>query len=299
MTLVEDSSFSIVRLRGGLGNQLFQYAFGRSVSLSRGVPLLLDGSLLEEEDSANTRRPYALGPFNISARLIDRAEAIALGVPTSRVGLWFARRARRFRGTQYVRERHFGYDAEILELARSRAIFEGYWQSEYYFQSCGEKIRKDLTSEESPLVQQISEEVGTGRSVSVHVRRGDYVTNPVAARFHGLCSSSYYERCFQFIESIVDEPRYYLFSDDQDWIVREVGRFPRAVVPVSSRYCLNAHEELLIMSRCRHHILANSSFSWWGAWLDERSDSVVVAPALWFQSGISTSDLIPVRWRRL
>jgi hypothetical protein len=289
----------IVRLRGGLGNQLFQYAFGRAAALKYGSTLLLDTSLLSSKDPTITPREYALAPFRIAAGLLDESRARKFGVRTSRVGLWLARRGMAGGGCKYVLERRLGYDAAALDGVKSNAIFEGYWQSEKYFLQCAAQLRDELSITESPALRLACADVAGEVSVSVHVRRGDYMTNAAASEMHGVCPLSYYEACFDYIETTVRKPRYYLFTDDTEWAEKSQGFFSREMTLVSQRARLLPHEELVLMSRCRHHILANSSFSWWGAWLDERPDTVVVAPNRWFKSDIEATDLLPSRWRRL
>lgn len=289
----------IVRLKGGLGNQLFQYAFGRAASARTGTALLLDTGFLNSKDPQITPREYALAPFRVAAKLVNAAQLRQFPLRTSRAGLWLARRGIANHGCRYVWERGFAYDATALEGVRLPAIFEGYWQSEKYFLSCENLVREDLRIDESPDFRALAQEVSDARSVSVHVRRGDYVTNAAASATHGLCPLSYYESCFEQIEAVVPNPRYYLFTDDPQWAENNEKAFGRDLVLVSRQARLQAHEELLLMSRCRHHILANSSFSWWGAWLDRRTDGLVMAPDRWFKTGTDTADLLPARWRRL
>jgi Glycosyl transferase family 11 len=289
----------IVRLKGGLGNQLFQYAFGRAAALKYGSTLLLDTRLLSTKDPTITPREYALGPFRIAAGLLADSQARQFGARTSRIGLWLARRGVGGRDCKYVLERGLSYDATALDDVKSNAIFEGYWQSEKYFLQFAAPIREELSITESPALRLACDDVAGEESVSVHVRRGDYVENAGASAMHGVCPLSYYEACFDHIESVVRKPRYYLFTDDPEWAKKSRGFFSREMTVVSQRARLLPHEELVLMSRCRHHILANSSFSWWGAWLDGRLDGVVVAPIRWFKSDIDTTDLLPTRWRRL
>lgn len=289
----------IVRLKGGLGNQLFQYAFGRAFSLKHGSELLLETGLLNSVERGVTPRRYALAPYGITAKVLVDEVAKDHGVPRGRISKWLARRGVCKPGASYICESSFAYDGMRDLALRPTMIFEGYWQSERYFAGCRNVLEAELALSGSAETSRLLEEVQAADSVSVHFRRGDYVTNATASAHHGLCPIDYYLRSFEVIEGLLKNPRYFLFSDDSRWLEANKERLDRPVRVVSREDGFLPHEELKIMSNCRHHILANSSFSWWGAWLNERPDTLVIAPKNWFRQPISTADLLPARWRKL
>ena len=134
-------------------------------------------------------------------------------------------------------------------------------------------------------------------AVSVHVRRGDYVNNKNANAFHGVCSPEYYRKAIELIAKRVDSPKYFVFSDDIEW-VKEHIEIPNAVFV--SQKDIADHEELVLMSKCKHAIIANSSFSWWGAWLNANPNKLVIAPKQWVSdSRVNTVDAIPAEWVRI
>ena len=177
---------------------------------------------------------------------------------------------------------------------------EGYWQSQGYFLGIERSLRNELQfASPAPFdVQAMQSQIEGVNSVSVHVRRGDYVTNPLTARFHVTCEIDYYERAVEHIARRVDRPLFFVFSDEPEWAPAHFsGRFP--FVLVSKAESRQAHEELRLMSSCSHHIIASSSFSWWGAWLGRHAEKLVVAPLVWFRTAQASRDRIPGSWALL
>lgn len=287
-----DNRSYTVELSGGLGNQMFQYALGRSLSLRHGANLLLDTRLVD----ADPQRSFALSQFHIVG------EAANLP-PLRKRGRWEAR-ARRLLGRLPIygaqRERAFPFNPRVLEL-RPPVRLVGYWQTERYFADVEPILRGDfqLAIPLAASTGKLAELIGERNAVSVHVRRGDYVTNPVANAYHGTCSPEWYAKAKLALEERVTRPAYVLFSDDPDWVRKNLPEFGDAlfVDPEADR---SDAEDQYLMSLCRHHIIANSSFSWWGAWLNARADKVVIAPKVWFlHKGSDTRDLIPGGWTKL
>jgi hypothetical protein len=199
-----------------------------------------------------------------------------------------------------VRERFFHFDKEILGL-QGDAYLEGYWQSERYFSDIQEVIRSEFAflSEPDAENERIGKEIQDTNAVSIHVRRGDYVSNPETNRVHGVCSLDYYIQAVRQIVERVKEPHFFVFSDDPPWVKANLFLDHR-VTYVTHNFGDKSYEDLRLMSSCRHHIIANSSFSWWGAWLNPRPDKIVVAPERWFNnSNADTRDLFPAGWVRM
>lgn len=277
-------------LEGGLGNQMFQYAAGRALGERLRVGLSLDLRRLKE----STAREYSLEAFNLKpdVRLLTDGEAPR--PPRRRYGLLRAMMGIR----DYHKEAGFAYDPAVSRL-RAPVILDGYFQSERYFADIAATIRKEFTPR-ADLRRQIdtlaAELIPDGPSASLHVRRGDYV-GPSAMAVHGLLGPDFYERALKLLAQKSGRmPVMCVFSDDPAWVRTHLQ------LPPGTRY-VSEHtrtplQDLILMSRCSHHITANSSFSWWGAWLNPNPDKIVVTPARWFQpaAGLDTRDLRPDGW---
>lgn len=291
----------IVRLNGGLGNQLFQYAAGRMLADFHRTELKLDLSAFH----AGQGRTYRLNHFRIRESVAEDEEIDALcGPPRNSLrGIAFRllQRMKPFHRRSIFHERHIGrYDPDILRTPKN-VYLRGYWQSEKYFLPAAGTIRREIAGTESrdALNRELKEEILKTVSVSVHVRRGDYVTEPAAREVHGLCDEDYYRRCVRFLEDREKDLRFFVFSDEPEWVRRNLD-LGRPSVVVDHNGGERDYEDLLLMSRCRHHIIANSSFSWWGAWLCGVPDKVVLAPQKWFRSGaLDETDIVPDSWIRM
>lgn len=303
----------VVRLKGGLGNQMFQYAAGRSLALRRGVSLRLDTSGFHSDP----KRSYQLNHLRIVASPASANEVFrSTGRPQTRWHNWIVRFDRLLKrtgrvtalprldlqGTLGIRPRiyqepHFQYDPSFHQLP-DEIYLDGYWQSARYFSDISEKIRHELSVKE-PKPAPVSEmalRIENKLSVSVHVRRGDYVHEHTTATYHGTCSTDYYRAAAARLRTEVHDPHFFVFSDDLSWVQENLGFCtPRTLVDLDDE--VGDHHEIELMSLCTHHIIANSSFSWWGAWLDPTPDAIVIAPGTWFrESSINTEDLLPAHW---
>ena len=282
----------IVRLMGGLGNQLFQYATGRALAHRHGVPLKLDRADL----GRGRHREYALGPFRVAAEFAT-AEEVARAYPRTLVGCgrrWLERLLPPPR-RRYYREPKTRHQA-LVPLGPD-VYLHGYWQTERNFESIAPLLRQELTlGDEHALTELPLARLMEGDdSVSLHVRRGDYVSVARSATAHGTCPPEYYRAALVAIRASVPHPRVFAFSDDPDWVRAELRLDARAIHVSGSG--LSAAQELVLMSRCRHHVIANSTFSWWGAWLDARPGALVIAPQRWSSRQDRPPDgLLPLRW---
>ena len=278
----------VVALEGGLGNQMFQYAAGRAMSLRSGRPLVLDLRQL----LGHGQRAYGLGDFQLGEGLKLLAEG-----PPVRSGRLQRLIRRITSGEQTFREASFTYDERIRSV-EAPVRLEGYFQSERYFAEAADALRSELRPrpELAAEIEAIGERLlPSGPCVSLHVRRGDY-TNPTTMAVHGLVMPDYYERALRAVTERVGQITVCVFTDEPAW-VRANLRLP-AETRFLSEHTRTALQDLVLMSRCSHHITANSSFSWWGAWLNPRADKVVVTPEQWFQpaAGLDTRDLRPAGW---
>lgn len=295
----------IVRLMGGLGNQMFQYAAGRRLALMHNVPLKLDLGWYDAIAPGDAERRFELPVFSIQADLARREDIVSMtgdNRPLLVKALpWLLKRCGLLREEKGItRERSLRYDECVLHLPHD-AYLIGYWQSEKYFSDVEQSIRQEFTF--IPCLSgknlELAQLIGNTCSVSVHVRRGDYVSNPVTADFHGVCGVDFYQRCFRQLTAMVPSPHLFLFSDDPDW-VRKHLKTELETTYVDHNGVNKGFEDMRLMSLCRHHIIANSSFSWWGAWLNPRPDKLVFAPRSWFKNtSINTDDTVPSQWVRL
>jgi len=295
----------IVKLMGGLGNQMFQYAAGRSLACRHNAGLKLDVSFLESDQKGVAARAYELRHLNISADIATSREVAEMtGCGKSRIETMLAR-FRQITGLTKLKsnvflERHFHFNQEFL-TASDNTYLEGYWQSEKYFKEIEEIIRREFVVR-YPLAGknlEISELIKSVNSVSIHVRRGDYVTNPETRRTHGICSLEYYLESIKEICKRAPDPHFFVFSDDMEWVRRSLKiDYPVAYVDFNGSD--NAYDDLRLMSLCRHNIIANSSFSWWGAWLNSNQGKLVVAPRTWLMDkSHDTSDILPDAWIKI
>lgn len=283
----------VTALTGGLGNQMFQYAVGRALAARYDAPLLLDTRGLMHD----ALRSYALSHFRVNAEVATEPdmprELGRIGRRLYRLPRWLTRQ------TRYV-EKGFAFDPGIVAL-KAPVHLAGNWQSEKYFADQRNLIRSDFQLRE-PFTNDrraIADMIAERPTVSVHVRRGDYVNNPATNAYHGTCEPAWYEQARRAMEERVAAPAYMVFSDDPDWTRANLPSFAAArfVDPSTDG---RDEQDMHLMALCHHHIIANSSFSWWGAWLNPRADKVVLAPRHWFRAGKhDTRDLLPENWVRL
>jgi hypothetical protein len=286
-----------VRLIGGLGNQMFQYAAARRLAERHRTEVVLDTSWLETRDPGGaTTRFYELGCFELAARITDRPAA------DYHVTGYVARARRRLGllNRHLINESGPGFDAAVLD-APDRTVLNGYWQDVRYFEDAAPAIRAAFTfrGELSDANRATAESMAATDAVSLHVRRGDYVSNPTTSRFHGTCSLEYYAAAIHRVSQVVKEPHFYVFSDDPAWTKAHL-RCDHPMTFVDDNPPDRGFEDMRLMSACRHHIVANSSFSWWGAWLGPNDDKIVVAPRTWFRDPVANAaQELPASWVRL
>ena len=289
----------ITNVIGGLGNQMFQYAFGRALSLRYRVPLRLDVSDFEA---------YRLRGFQLKSIFPLAAEAATDGDRREVLGwrgypaaLRTLRRPRleRWRGSRLLVQDLSKPAAHYLSAASADCYLLGYWQSEAYFAEVADVIREDFrfTPALAGRNAEWAERIRRVVSASLHIRRGDYASDPATRAMHGLCSLEYYEAAGRMIADRNPGVEFFVFSDDLEW-ARGHLRMPWPHHFVDSNASHDSFHDMHLMSLCRHHIIANSSFSWWGAWLSEYEGKTVIAPHRWL-AGADLLDIVPARWTRL
>lgn len=287
----------ISHIIGGLGNQMFQYALGRSRSLELGEPLRLHVSDFADY---GLHQGFQLDrAFDFDFQFASEREVRAfLGWRGYRLCRKILRRPglAAMRGERLVVEPHFDYWPGISATAAD-CYLAGYWQSESYFRNIADVIRRDFSfgAALTGLNGEWAVRINSVPAVSLHVRRGDYAANPKTLAVHGLCSLEYYRAAVDHVVRQVQSPEFFIFSDDIEWARQNLG-IAGPCHYIDHNKGGDSYKDMHLMSLCRHHIIANSSFSWWGAWLNPRTDKVVVAPQRWFASGREVKDLIPEGW---
>ncbi len=291
----------VVKLMGGLGNQMFQYALGRNLALKLNTDLFLDLSSFEQHNGVDTPRHFELNLFNANYSLCT-PELLSQFIPRheGRITKIFHRLFGNAKDKNVIREPHFRYIDTLLSSANNSYLI-GYWQSEKYFCAIKTTLLEDFTFK-TPLQatnERIAQDIRTSESVSIHVRRGDYVNSKSANEFHGVCSLDYYKEALKTIVDKHNSPQLFVFSDDIDWAKQNL-QFDFQTQYIGHNSGKNSFEDMRLMALCKHNIIANSSFSWWGAWLNLNPEKIVIAPKQWFaDAAIDTSDLIPETWIKL
>lgn len=283
-----------VQLHGGLGNQLFQAAAGLALAKRMRGRLIFDLSRFR----AGGLRGYALAPFGLEAEI--RLAQTGIGAQARRFlnhlrgekhrPLWW--------GGSIFREVSYHYDARFETLG-SEVLLAGYFQSPRYFCEAEAEIRAAFSPRKLASVKALAlaAEMASEESASLHLRRGDYAKDAKAAAIHGVLGWDYYDKAVAHLRARLPQARLFILSDDESAAQEAASRWPNA----QAIWGENAGDDFFLLSQARHHILANSTFSWWSAYLDSREDSIKIVPRAWFaqqESGQSdmTKDLIPQNW---
>ena len=280
----------VVRLQGRLGNQMFQYATGRSLAERHGAELVLDTSWAEQGETV-----YELGFFELGVQACPVWEVARVPNPRRAVRVLQRLRPSRRRFLRVLEEpSHDVFEPEVL-TAPDDSYLLGFWQFEEYFAAHEELIRRELAFPPlTPASERVAEEIEGTVAVGMHVRRGDYASHDV---FEGL-GPDYYARAADTIAEAVGEVAVFVFSDDPRWCAEHLA-FDHATTIVDRPLPPDRHwEDLALMARCRHHVISNSSYGWWGAWLAPGEDKVVVAPRRWTRTQYAR-DPVPDRWVRV
>ena len=281
----------IVKLIGGLGNQMFQYAIGRHLAYKNQTKLKLDISGFK----TCKLRKYELRCFNIVEEFANDIEIKIFNLKR-RFNIFF--KNKNILCTEKVKCK---FDSEVLKY-KGNIYLVGYWQSEKYFKDIEAIIRREFTvkTPQTGKNKEIARQISSCKSpVSLHIRRGDFISDSHASQVHGTCNLDYYYRCVKRLTHMVKNPHFLIFSDDPEW-ARDNLNLSYPTTLVEHNKIDKDYEDLRLMSLCKHHIIANSTFSWWGAWLNKNPDKIVIVPKRWFTGdSIDTRDLIPEGWIRI
>jgi hypothetical protein len=284
----------IVRLQGGLGNQLFQYAAGKALAAKLDKPFKLETITSLQKDK---RRHIALNELHTDfdlASIKEVKEFVSFSKLYRHNPAFFSKF-----GKNIYREPHFHFDNNFFQL-NDPVFLDGFWQSPLYFKDIEKIIRQEFTVKPELIKNVIAKgkELEDKPSIAVHIRRGDFLNEKIAA-YHGVLSPFYYERAIRAVKEKDPAASVYFFSDDIEWVKKNIAVDRNA--ELVSAFTKSAIEDFYLMTKCRHNIIANSSFSWWPAWLNTHSDKIIVAPKKWFadKSGLDTNDLLPTDWMRI
>jgi len=291
----------IVNIIGGLGNQMFQYAFGYALARELKTDLVLD---------VTDFSGYSLHNGFELEKVFDIRNESATDKQLRKVfGLGWRQRKRivlsdRFHFHKFYssiyKEKSHNFNSDVFDLKEGK-YFHGYWQTEKYFLKYADEIKHKFSflGEMNAVNKEIANKISKENSVSLHVRRGDYISDKKNHSIHGFCGLEYYQNAINYIASNVKGPVFYVFSDDVSWVHKNL-KLSFEVVYVDINSGDDSYRDMQLMSMCRHHIIANSSFSWWGGWLGSNASKIVVSPKQWFVSeNIDYSDVIPDTWVRI
>lgn len=291
----------IVRLNGGLGNQMFQYAAALALSKERGDKLKIDNTeLLVPKERNQAPRIFSLNEFKISAQTASSAEITSIKY---RWGLLSS--LNRLIQKKFLRKYYVDWHPEIKKMT-GNIYLDGYFQAENYFLNhCEDILSEFVLDEESE--KELDLILGGLKNVkplvTLHVRRGDYVSNARVNKTHNICGDKYFYDALEYFKQKLPEFNVIVFSDDVNWVKSnlELPGNPFYVSDEANKLGIHLDEakELVLMSRCDHHIISNSSYSWWGAYLNRSKSKIVVAPSIWSKGSIPQPNIIPANWIRL
>lgn len=293
----------IARLNGGLGNQLFQYAAGFALAKKNGCDFKIDLSSFNKNARNNhdtTRTPDIL-QFLITAHLATTVE-----VELFRNPMGFLSRGTRLISQRFLKRYYSDWHPEVM-LQNGNIYLEGYFQCEKYFVSSINQLLGEFSLRQDLLkgVEHLSATINTlDNPVSLHIRRGDYVSDTRVSKLHNICTISYYLRALAEIELLVGKYNLVIFSDDIDWVRKNLNLENDALYlseqMTSAGEKLTAPQEMILMSLCHHHVISNSTFSWWGAYLNRLPQKIVMAPSLWNRSKINGhKNILPPSWMQI
>ena len=289
-----------MKLNGGLGNQMFQYAVAYALAEKNADYIKLDLSGFAESQK-QTYREFGLGSFNLSFSSVASQYEVNKFKYEHGIFSILLKFIKRNIFKKYYEDWH----PEVLDW-RGDFYLDGYFQSENYFLDIADKIKSEFSLQ--PVYQEQldnwSSQLKGSVTVSIHVRRGDYVSDPIASRIHNICDVNYFNNALTYLRNKIGRFTLVVFSDDIIWVKNNLN-FTEDVFYVTGQadvfeVALNPSQEVALMARCSHHIISNSSFSWWGAFLNRSNNKIVCAPSLWSKSKIHTHpNIVPDSWIKI
>lgn len=291
----------IVKLNGGLGNQMFQYAFAYVLSKKFKTQLTLDFWWFEAvKTHINvTPRVFELDAFNTDYKVATQQDLEQVvrknNQPKWQKFLWKNLKIKKYKPAKNVFLQQFAFEFDKNLFTSDYLYYDGYFQNEKYFKDYKNEIVKCFSLKDTldKKNQSALELIKSTNSVSLHVRRGDYVALDSVNKLHGICPLDYYKNAIEYISKHVKNPHFFIFSDDIGW-VRENLKIDYSFKVIDFNQG-KGWLDLNLMKNCKHNIIANSSFSWWGAWLNENPDKIVIAPKKWLATK-QKGDILPKEW---
>ncbi|MEO8413525.1 MAG: alpha-1,2-fucosyltransferase [Ginsengibacter sp.] len=286
----------IASLIGGLGNQLFQYALAKKLAVKYNTDVYLDISGFEEYKL----HKFSMQQFAFEKRIATTQELMLFKEESKGANL-FNKLNKKFLNPVVIREKQFNYDPDVFQIARKNTYLYGYWQTERYFSDVRNNLLNDLkvTKPIEGKNRQVANLISGMNAVSLHIRRADYVSNNDTLKVHGICGLDYYEQALEYISANESNVTLFVFSDDIPWCRKHL-KTSLQIYFVDHNNADTNYEDMRLMSLCKHNIIANSSFSWWGAWLNTNEEKIVIGPKEWFQTmERDYSDVIPGKWIRI
>lgn len=285
----------IVKLYGGLGNQMFQYAAAKSVAVRLSTTIFYDDEYFVSPEKFGSCWTYQLNLLNTQVEV--HSSFYSKKIIFLKHRMYRKLNSMNFKFKNYFFEKPDQFDAGI-EKTINNTWLDGYFQSEKYFKHIRQEILNDFSPRQrlDSKNQDIVKNMNIENSVSLHVRRGDYVSNSAAALVHATNHQNYYIQSVSHIENTIVDPVFYIFSDDIIWAQQNIKTKSKMIF-IDHNLNAESYKDLFLMSQCKHNIIANSSFSWWGAWLNQNSSKIVIAPKRWYVDATkSTQDIYPEDW---
>ncbi len=293
-----------ITVTGGLGNQMFGYAFCLNIRTKKKKSSLF---MTHKKDSKayghqgyELEKIFSIKPFEetfskLSYYLLYSYNQIIRIFPNNFKPFLF-----KIIGIHTITvPENFIYYPDVFNFNHNHELFKGTWQSELYFEEAKDEVRKNFTFNESLLsINTITEkkQIRKQNAISIHIRRDDYLSSKYVSGFMGICTKEYYLKAIEYVEKNIESPVFYIFTDDKKW-VNENFKIENAVY-VNFNSGKDSWQDMYLMSQCKHNIIANSSFSWWGAWLNSNPEKIVIAPKKWWNN-FDIDDVVPKNWIRL
>lgn len=273
----------IVKLQGGLGNQMFQYAIGRKISSNLKTKLMLDTSGYKNDPL----RQEQLSNFIIDAETTDSK--------ITRILYSILKKLKKFK--VFSEKETFAYDQSFLNI-EPYTILEGYWQNYNYFTSIKNVLKNELTlrNVDEKILEYSKKIISSKNAVCLHIRRGDMVTNQETNKVHGSMDLNYYLDSIKLAQDKLGDPTFFIFSDDIKWAKENIKDIDANFIDFTNTN--EAYKDFFLMRCCKHFIIPNSTLSWWAAWLESNDKSIVIAPKKWLsiRNLELYSNLIPTNW---
>lgn len=288
-----------ILLSGGLGNQMFQYAAAKALAKRLNVPLYINLYSLTKRTKA-TSRSYGLDIFEIDTPIKSSVKGKLL----IKMRPFIQQHRSFFQLLGFFTDIYALQYEPAVESIKGDIMMSGYFQSEQYFKDIKSDLLKDFRFKKplDGMNIELSNQIVNSESVAIHIRRGDYITDKGASQNFVTCGKEYYQKAIEYITNKISNPQFYIFSEDMEWVKENLsfGEYPTSYIDWNRGK--DSYRDMQLMSMCKHNIIANSSFSWWAAWLNQNTKKIVVAPEKWFLEEFKNgflNDFYPKGWIKI